>query len=145
MEEQFKIRSKEDHKKFCGYNDNQSNSISERDHYSKVYGINRSTILMQLPDFDVTQQLPQDLMHVVLEGVFPIHMEELLNYMVEESFLRIAQINCRLSAFPFAYFHVKPTPLSNCELQGMQSGILPKISLATFKPTLLFQPLRCGS
>ena len=35
---------------------------------------------MTLPYFDITKQLPQDLMHVMLEGVIPLHIEEFLNY-----------------------------------------------------------------
>jgi len=52
-------------------------------HYSKVYGINRTSILFNLPDFDLTQQLPQDLMQVLLEGIFPLRMEQLLDYVVQ--------------------------------------------------------------
>lgn len=83
---------------------------------------------MQLADFDITQQLPQDLMHVMLEGIFPLHMEQLLQYILEQSLLTLSEINSRISSFPFAYFSTKPTPLSNCELQGTQSGIYLVIS-----------------
>ena len=79
---------------------------------------------MQLADFDITKQLPQDLMHVILEGIFPFHIEQLLKYILEQSLITLSEINSRISSFPFAYFNTKPTPLSNCELQGTQSGIL---------------------
>lgn len=65
------MRRKEQHIKHCEYIVMPGISSSERSHYSKVYGINRLTVLLKLPDFDVAQQLPQDIMHVLLEGIFP--------------------------------------------------------------------------
>ena len=71
------------HAKHCRliYQPNISNS--EKSHYSKVYGVNRCSILLSLQEFDVTQNLPQDLMHVLLEGVFPFHMEQLLKSLLK--------------------------------------------------------------
>jgi len=83
VEEEFRLRTKQRHIEQCGYIDRPGISNSERVHYSKVYGINRTSILFDLPDFDLTQQLPQDLMRVLLEGIFPVHMEQLLYYVVQ--------------------------------------------------------------
>lgn len=80
---------------------------------------------MELPEFDVTQQLPQDLMHVLLEGIFPLHLEQLLQYVVQVSgLLTLNQINSRISAFPYAYFNDKPGPLNGFDPQGTQTGIM---------------------
>lgn len=117
------MRSKEEHHKECGYLNQQGMSNSEREHYSKVYGINRSTVLLELHDFDVTQQLPQDIMHVVLEGIFPYHMEQLLNYIIDGSILTLAQINSRIMSFPYSYFNVKPSPLRGSDIHGSQTGM----------------------
>ena len=117
------MRTINEHSKQCEYIDRPGISSSERSHYSKVYGINRPTVLMELPNFDVVQQLPQDIMHVLLEGVFPLHMEELLCYITDSSILTIDQINSRIMAFPYAYFNEKPSPLNGTSLQGNQSGI----------------------
>lgn len=79
---------------------------------------------MELPDFDITQQLPQDIMHVLLEGIFPLHLELLLNYIINESSLMsLDQVNSRILEFPYAYFNVKPLPIKNTNFQGSQSGI----------------------
>ena len=87
-------------------------SESERSHYSKVYGINRSSILLELPYFDVTKQLPQDIMHVLLEGIFPLHVQQLLEYVIHTlKILTLSQINSRVLAYPFAYFEVRPSPI----------------------------------
>ena len=117
------MRTKEVHAQHCGYIDLPDASASEQRHYSKVYEINRSTILLSLPNFDITQQLPQDLMHVLLEGVFPVHMEQLVAYIVQVSgVLTLAEINSRIAAFPYAYFQEKPGPIS-FEIQGAQTGM----------------------
>ena len=118
------MRTKEEHTKQCEYVNRPGISSSERSHYSKVYGINRSTVLMELPDFNVVQQLPQDIMHVLLEGVFPLHLEQFLDYIIQSSILTLDQINCRVMAFPYGYFCDKPAPLNGTDLQGKQSGTL---------------------
>lgn len=111
------------HAEQCQYISMSNMSSSERTHYSKVYGINRLTILLNLPEFDVTKQLPQDIMHVLLEGIFPLHMERLLDYIINHaSLLTLDQINSRISEFPYAYFNEKPSRLSGICLQGNQSG-----------------------
>ena len=118
------MRSKSQHIKHCHYIERPGMSESERDHYSKVYGVNRS-ILCDLPQFDVTQQLPQDLMHVLLEGVFHVHVHELLKYLVEAiSYTTLANINSRIATHPYAYFEEKPAPLKSLDPYGSQSGKL---------------------
>lgn len=116
------MREKKEHAKRCEYINRLGISESEKKHFSKVYGINRSTILLELPYFDVTQQLPQDLMHVLLEGIFPLHIEQILRYIIDSSILTISQINSRLLAYPYAYFETKPSPLKEADIHGSQSG-----------------------
>ena len=76
------MRTKEEHARHCEYISQFGISRSEKSHYSKVYGINRSSILHELA---VTKDLPQDLMHVLLEGVFLLHFEQLLDHIVNVS------------------------------------------------------------
>ena len=117
------MRSKDQHIKHCQYIDLPGMSYSERDHYSKVYGVNRTSILCELPHLDVTH-LPQDLMHVLLEGVFHIHVNEILIYLVDRiSFMTLADINRQIMAHPYAYFE-KPVTLRCLDPHGNQSGIL---------------------
>ena len=81
------MRTKQDHVKHCEYITRPGTSNSERLHFSKVYSVNRASILMELADFDITRQLPRDLMHVLLEGVFPYHMKQLLRYVIDSNLL----------------------------------------------------------
>ena len=41
-------------------------------YFSKQYGINRRSLLCNVPDFDVTKQLPQDIMHTCMSGRFSV-------------------------------------------------------------------------
>ena len=118
------MRTKQGHGVQCDYIDRPGITNSERVHYSKVYGINRRSILCQLPDFDVTQQLPQDLMHVLLEGIFPLHLEQLLDYVVNTlSAVSLTDTNSRLLSFSYAYFEEKPSPLTSVHIESTQTGM----------------------
>lgn len=102
---------------------------------------------MDLPYFDVTKQLPQDLMHVILEGIFPLHIEQLLQYVVNDlAVLSLSQINNRIKDFPYAYFNERPSPLTSFTVQGSQSGMqVFYIVIFLQHACLLFQLVRCGS
>lgn len=62
------MRSKDEHARHCAYTDRRDTRDAEKEHYSKVYGINYTSALCDIPYFDVTQQLSQDVMHLLLEG-----------------------------------------------------------------------------
>lgn len=65
MEEDFLLRSKD----LYDYHLSNIEQIEYLyQHFSKEYGINKRSILLDAPYFDVTEQLPQDVMHVILEG-----------------------------------------------------------------------------
>ena len=116
------MRSKEQYNEQCKCINQPGLSNSERKHYSKVYGINRSSALVELEYFDMTENLPQDLMHVILEGVFPFHMEALLEYVYSSGILTTDTINSRMKTYPYAYFSDKPMSINGVNIQGTQSG-----------------------
>lgn len=70
-------------------------------HHSTSYGINRLSILEEIPGFSVTSGLPHDIMHDLFEGVVPYHMGLLLNYCVGEKFFTIEELNERIATFDF--------------------------------------------
>ena len=97
-----------------------------------MYGVNHTSILCELPNFDVTEQLPQDLMHVLFEGVFHVHVREILMYLIERlSIVTLVDINSRIAAHPYAYFEEKPAPLTSLDPHGNQSGREPSFIRAT--------------
>jgi hypothetical protein len=79
-EEQFTMRTLDSYRKQCSYIERPGISSEEKSHFSKVYGINRKSALCDLPYFDLTQQLPQDIMHLLFEGIFPIQLELMLHH-----------------------------------------------------------------
>ena len=85
-----------------------------------MYGVNRCSILTSLPHIDVTKQLPQDIMHILFEGVFIYHTSLLL----ENVPLSLSAINEGITSFPYAYFQDKPNRLSSTDVKGSQAGDL---------------------
>ena len=104
-----------------------------------VYGVNRNSMLCELPQFDVTTQRPQDLMHLLFEGVFPLHMGLLLDHVHSLGVISLEQLNGRVSSHPYGYFEEKPVTISTFELTGTQTGIkfLVKTSLYKALTTLV--------
>jgi len=79
-------------------------------HFSVNYGLDRRSILTEFPGFKITEQLPQDLMHVLLEGVIPYVVKFLLQHYIAEDLITIHQINARLMEFQYGYSQVKDKP-----------------------------------
>ena len=63
-------------------------------HHSTSYGINRLSILEEIPDFSVTSGLPRDIMDDLFEGVVPYQMRLLICHCVGENFFTIEEVNC---------------------------------------------------
>ena len=84
LEQDFVMRTKDNHIRQCSFISWSGITNEERMHFSKVYGINRKSILCDLPGFDVTKQLPQDIMHLLFEGLFILHLELIIAYLVNE-------------------------------------------------------------
>lgn len=109
----------------CAYIDRPGITSSEREHFSKVYGINRTSALCEVPYFDVTCQLPQDIMHVLLEGLIPVNIGLLLTHAIESlKIVTLADINARIKSYPYVYFENKPSMLTatNFDVGGRQTG-----------------------
>ena len=67
-ENDFVMRKKHSYESHCldiAYAPNEQVKANLR----TTYGINNQSPLCALPTFDVTKQLPQDIMHTLLEGV----------------------------------------------------------------------------
>lgn len=91
--------------------------------------IYRAGILQDLDDFDITKQLPEDAMHVLLEGIVPKHLGLFLSKVISLKLVDINKLNGAIQAFSYQYFESssKPSsiPLSAVHeenLTGKQSG-----------------------
>lgn len=52
-----------------------------REHLKSTFGINRRSKLTEFPHFDIINQMPQDIMHVILEGVAPYEIKCVLKHL----------------------------------------------------------------
>ncbi len=78
---------------------------------STQFGINGPSELDKIQYFSVTQNIPHDVMHDLLEGVVPLEMKLLLTYLVDDAkCFSIATLNDRLSQFDFGYSEKSDTP-----------------------------------
>ena len=61
------------------------------------------------------------MMHILLEGAFPLHLKLLMENAPRP--VTLGNINRKLKEFPFAYFQERPKALTSTDLTGSQTGI----------------------
>lgn len=107
-EEEFVLRTKELHE----YHLQQlEENEGLRNHFSKEYGVNKKSILLNAPYFDVTEQLPQDVMHIVLEGGLQRTFYFVLNHFLENNFFSLEDLNAFIVNFNYGYSELKDKPV----------------------------------
>ena len=107
------------------------------DHYSKTYGINRRSSLMDVPMFSMFGGgLPHDIMHDVLEGVAVREMTLLFRYCLRRKFITVADFNERLANFDYHYSDTsRPSPI----LQSFIDNPNKDLKLSASQSLLLFR------
>lgn len=85
-----------------------------REHLKTTFGINRRSKFTECPHFDVTSQMPQDIMHVILEGVAPYEIKCVLKYLVLSGHTDLDTFNSGIIGFPYSPVDMrdKPCPIS---------------------------------
>ena len=78
------------------------------------YDINSRSCLCFLPDFDVTKQLPHDIMHVLLEGIVLYELQLSLTALIAQRHFTLEEFNYKLKQYQFSYVDnkSKPEPLN---------------------------------
>ena len=103
-----------------------------RESDSVTYGINYKSTLNQLDNFSVgNRQLPQDIMHILWEGVLPYTIKAMLqSFVYEKHFFTIEILNQKISSFRYSRSESKnkPSQISSSVLTDdgtiSQSGML---------------------
>ena len=92
-------------------------------HFSKVYGINCRSALLNVKDFDMFDGgLAHDAMHDIFEGIAPLEVKLLLCYCISKRWFTLDEYNDRLLNFNFGYAEKdKPIPILSQALQPDKS------------------------
>ena len=79
-----------------------------------TYGINRRSNLVEFPYFDIIQQTPQDIMHVILEGIAPLEIKNVLNHLIQSGQITLDSVNSAILGYPYSPLDVRdrPSPIS---------------------------------
>lgn len=78
MESKFELRTIERHTKQC--DGLEQSELGIWNELSKQYGINRKSVLENIPNISVVENLPHDIMHDLLEGAIPYELKNMLTY-----------------------------------------------------------------
>lgn len=107
-EEQFDLRNEELHE----YHLRQmQENPSLHQHYSKEYGVVARSALMDAPYFNVTQQMPLDIMHVILEGALSRALYFVLKWFLDNSIFTLDELNHFVQNFNYGYSEMKDKPV----------------------------------
>ena len=132
--EDFQPRTKETHTLHC-----QNLGGPLHDHVATTYGLYHDSILNTSRFYHVTEGLPPDIMHDILEGSLQYEVKELLKYLMKEKGLTVDTLNTRIELFPYVHPDKdnKPSPISLDTLKCSHHSLKQTGTLLTcmFKPT----------
>jgi len=79
-----------------------------------TYGINKRSVLVDFPGFDLIKQTPQDVMHGIFEGVAPMEVKLVLKYLILSGLIELDEFNSAIQNFPYSPLDIrdKPSPIS---------------------------------
>ena len=113
-----------------------SSSVSA--HLSVNYGVNRGTVVADINFFRVTKCFPQDIMHVLIEGVLVKEVQLLIKYCLSKNFFSLDQLNQAISTFDYGY-HDLPNKPSPVEFDRLQQRAGKMLCLSRSLPLLIGQ------
>lgn len=80
-------------------------------HFSKEYGVTGRSILLDAPHCDVTKQIPQDVMHVILEGSLSRTLYFVIHYFSDNNVFTLEELNTFILNFHYGYSEIKDKPV----------------------------------
>ncbi|XP_064475511.1 uncharacterized protein LOC135389386 [Ornithodoros turicata] len=97
-------------------------ALSDSNLSKRLYGVGEQSLLLGIHYFDLSLQLPPDLMHDVLEGAIPHVLREVLNGLISDSVISFSDLD-RVATFNYGHHEKKqkPEPLTRHFVQG-QTG-----------------------
>ena len=125
--EEFQARNLTDHLRICGMIEDPDNAPQVRDALSTTYGVNGLSVMNGVANFDVCQCFPEDIMHILFEGVVPYETKRFLKVLIDEKrSLTLKELNHRMESFNYGYMHNKdkPTPIARETLNALEDAKL---------------------
>ena len=113
-ERHFFLRYAETHEEHLEMVSQPNVPVYVKNFWKRRYGVNAPSPFREIEDFDVTQDLPQDIMHVLIEVIAAIVIQAFLRYCIfEAEIFTIEEFNERMSYFDFGHFKLnKPADLT---------------------------------
>ena len=71
--------------------------------YCHYYGLQRDSILNSSHYFHVTEGLPMDIRHDILEGSLQYEVKELLKHLIFTRMITLVEVNNAIESFPYGY------------------------------------------
>lgn len=97
---------------------------------SVTYGVNSTSCLNRIKHFHVANfQMPQDVMHVILEGILPLETRLMLAGFIEDGFLTLQLLNNRIENFSYSRTEARNKPPKSIERPHLL-GPKPKLHLS---------------
>ena len=150
LEEDFLLRDSTQHEQQLSVIEN-AGSQYLRTFFSKQYGINGVPAMLEAPYYDVTKQLPQDIMHIFLEGILGYEMKFLLKYLIENRLITLHDLNQRINDFAYGYSETKdkPAPIKESDLDFKSCSNLGQSAcqmwlLSCMLPLLMYGKIDCS-
>ena len=81
----------------------------------------------RVDNFDVRHCFPEDIMHILFEGVVPCETNCFLKVLIDEKWsLTLKELNHRMESFNYGYMHNKdkPTPIARETLNALEDAKL---------------------
>ncbi|XP_034078395.1 uncharacterized protein LOC117550156 isoform X1 [Gymnodraco acuticeps] len=118
-EDAYIKRTLENHVRQCDEIE-KANTDLLRNSLRTTYGNNRRSKLVDFPSFDIIRQTPQDIMHVILEGIASLEIKCVLNHLVQSGELNLDSVNSAILGFPYSPLDVRdrPSPISPSTLMS---------------------------
>ncbi|KAM3583191.1 uncharacterized protein V6R79_011079 [Siganus canaliculatus] len=123
-EDNFELRTLERHVRQCD-DIEKANTEYLRNSLKTTFGINRRSKLVEFPTFNLIQQTPQDVMHIILEGIAPLEIKCVIKHLVILGQLDLDALNTALTGFPYSPLDVrdKPSPITYSTLSSSDNKL----------------------
>ena len=85
--------------------------MKDYENFSKEYGVTNRSILLDALYSDVTEQIPQDVMHVILDGSLSRTLYFVIHYFLDNNIFTLEGLNAFILDFNYGYSEMKGKPV----------------------------------